>query len=94
MDVGGERLIRLALEQQDRFFLVSSPEFPLLHLSIRGDDEIESVVMPVLKEMIRRDTSTDVELRVIRSYGVNGSTGKHHDAIETVAPHLIARLAA
>src|SRR3982074_1417295 len=59
-----ERLISLKVEAIDHYNLVSSPEFPLLHLSIEDDsyEEIETCVLPILKEMIERKHGRSVTL--------------------------------
>ncbi len=66
-----EALIRLELEQQEDCVLVSSPDFPLLHLEINSasGDDIEQTVLPVLKEMVEFRVGRAVTLRL------NGGSG-------------------
>jgi hypothetical protein len=86
-----ERLISLKVDTLDHCSLVSSPEFPLLHLSIEDDsyEEIETCVLPILKEMIERELGGVVTLRLIKAYGQDGANlGFKSD----LAPHIIAQL--
>jgi hypothetical protein len=84
-----ERLISLKIEAIDDYNLVSSPEFPLLHLSIEDDsyEEIETCVLPILKEMIERERGGSVTLRLIKAYGQDEPNLK-----SALAPHIIAQL--
>lgn len=83
-----ERLISLRVETLDDCTLVSSPEFPLLHLSIEDDsyEEIETCILPILKEMIEREHGGRVTLRLIKAYGQDEAN------LGFLAPHIIAQL--
>lgn len=87
-----EALINLEIEHGSDCAFVSSPEFPMLHLAIADDSELELKVLPVLKEMILRDTGKDVELRLIKSFEMTG--GAVVDGVPTPKPHVIAQMAA
>jgi hypothetical protein len=65
-----EALIRLDLEQQEGCVLVSSPQFPLLHLAIADPSEAEITrgVLPVLKEMVEFTVGEPVTLRFVESF--------------------------
>lgn len=86
-----ERLINLKVETLDDYILISSPEFPLLHLSIEDDsyEEIETYVLPILKEMIEREHGGSVTLRLIKVYGQDEPNLGFRSA---PAPHIIAQL--
>jgi hypothetical protein len=86
-----ERLINLKVEPFDHGNLVSSPEFPLLHLSIEDDsyEEIETCVLPILKEMIERERGVSVTLRLIKVYGQDESNLGFKSVL---APHIIAQM--
>ena len=81
-----EELITLTLEPSQDEWLVSSPEFPLLQLVISDRDEIETRVLPVLKELIEHEEGTTVALRIVKSRGGTAPTMPD--------PHVIAEMAA
>lgn len=89
--MNSERLISLKIETIDHCTLVSSPEFPLLHLSIEDDsyEEIETCVLPILKEMIERERGGSVTLRLIKVYEHDEPNLGFQSAL---APHIIAQL--
>jgi hypothetical protein len=81
-----EALIRLDLERQDNCVLVSSPQFPLLHLAITdaSEAEITRCVLPILKEMVEFRVGEPVTLRLVESFQ-NPAKGT-----EVPQPHVIA----
>ena len=83
-----EALIQLDLEQDGRGVLVSSPQFPLLHLMIEDDSnaEIEKRVLPVLKEMVEFKIGEAVSLRLVGPLDSRGPDERHL----IVPPHVIA----
>jgi hypothetical protein len=84
-----EALIHLEVEDEDGVLFVSSPEFPLLQLAIHHDSEIESLVLPVLKEIVEDEVGTAVRLRVIRSFDSRAQKRAHVSR----SPHVIAAAA-
>lgn len=86
-----EELIQLDLEKYDGRVLVSSPQFPLLQLSIEdvSDKGITTSVLPVLKKMIEHETQKKVKLRIIRGY----SQAATEMNILPLPPHVIAQMA-
>ena len=92
-----DRLIQLVLEGTESCVLVSSPEFPLLHLQLDNweNQEIEKRVLPVLKEMIEAQNSRyTVELRIITPWEVSDDTSAPTPHTHIPRPHIIATLAA
>jgi hypothetical protein len=89
--MNSERLISLKIDVIDGYNLVSSPEFPLLHLSIADDsyEDIETCVLPILKEMIERERGGSVTLRLIKVYGHDEPNLGFTSAL---APHIIAQV--
>lgn len=85
-----ERLVRLVAEmRKDGSMLVRSPELPLLHLAINSLDMLETVVLPVLKEMMERTLGRQVDVRLIDTFG-----NVERDDTKPVPAHVIAQMAA
>ena len=87
-----EWLIRLiGEERQDGSLIFSSPEIPLLHVALANKAEIETVVLPILKEMMERRYGGTVELRLI---DVLESDVQEPLRLPTIPAHVIAQMVA
>lgn len=82
-----ETVIWLQLEQQADCFLVSSPQFPLLHLALESGSEADLTehVLPVLKEMVEHQLRRKVTLQLLPEFGAEELTDD-----QMLAPHVIA----
>lgn len=84
-----EKIIELKLEHFDECVLVSSPQFPLFHLSVDStdDEDLEACVLPMLTELIERQEKIKVELRLIRNFS-------SHYVPSSIPTHIIAQMKA
>lgn len=84
-----ESLITLALDRQAGCVLVSSPQFPLLHLALPSGatHEIEDIVLPVLKEMVEFETGGQATLRLVSEFSVDAG-----EQALLPPPHVIAEM--
>lgn len=89
-----ERLIRIDVEElQGGKLLISSPDVSLFHLAIASMQEMQSTVMPLLKETLERRLHRPVVLRPIdlldADDGLAGACDRH-----PLPAHVIADVAA
>lgn len=85
-----ERLIRIKVEKcNGGKLLISSPDVPLFHLAIADTRNMQSTVVPVLKETLERRLRRPVILRMIDLLDADDS----NSACELPA-HVIADVAA
>lgn len=92
MATSRESLIRLNVERRDDgSYFVSSPEVPLFYLAIGSEMEMQTVVLPVLKETMERNLRAKVDLRFVRMFET-----MHVDTCgcPSLPAHVIAQLAA
>ena len=87
-----EAIIRLIGEsREDGSLYISSPEIPLLQLVVADESEIETVVLPILKEMMERTLSTKVQLRLVEILEIADTSADRPSA--SVPAHVIAQMA-
>lgn len=86
-----ETIIRLIEEQrEDGAIYVSSPEIPLLHVLLKPGEDFETIILPILKEMLERKLKKTVVLRPIDVF--NGSE-LHHKRGPDLPEFVIAQVA-
>lgn len=87
-----DQIIRIQVEKgRTGKLLVSSPDVPLFHLAITSYAEMQSLVLPLLKETLERRLKREIALRPVDVFDGNdsGDSGERDHLT-----HVIADLAA
>ena len=89
--MNSEAVIRLeGNKRMDGTIYVSSPDLALLHVVIQHEDELDTIVLPIIQEMLEHKYECNVELRLVKALE---AMEDEPDDFMRIPPHVIANTA-